>query len=85
MKADDLEFTYYWIKDKNLIGKAKRLTGYIYDDKLNEWVLDDKSILSDRIIGYDGDGIGSSDMMDRLEEITEEQAMEIINNLKGLR
>ncbi len=46
------------------------------------WEKDIDNILMDRIIGYDDDRIGSSDMMSRIEEITEEEANNLITSMK---
>ncbi len=51
---------------------------YIYDP-VKGWVWDAERILMDRIIGYDNDGIGSSDIMNRIEKITEQEAFALIN------
>ena len=65
---------YYKVLDLNLVARQDSyLTGSIFRD--GEWVYDDKHILSDRLIGYDGDVIGSSDMLFELEEITEQEAL----------
>ncbi len=71
--------TYYKILDKNLIGRQDGMFDcYIYDAEKG-WKPDDEHILMDRIIGYDEDRIGSSDMLFRVDEITEEEANEIIS------
>lgn len=51
---------------------------YIFD-KQKGWVRDNEHILMDRIIGYDGERIGSSDMLFRVKEITEEEALKLIS------
>ena len=51
---------------------------YIYD-AVHGWICDKDNILMDRIIGYDGETIGASSMMDMIEKITEEEALKIIN------
>lgn len=73
--------TYYKILDKDLIGRQDSMFDcYIYDADKGGWKPDDEHILMDRIIGYDGDGIGSSDMLFKVEEITEEEANQIIKS-----
>ena len=66
----------------NLIGRQDGIFDcYIYDAEKG-WIPDDDHILMDRIIGYNEESAGSSDMLFRLDEITEEQANEIINSLR---
>ena len=68
---------YFRIIDLDMIGKMSDYSYYIY--ALGKgWEANDDHLLSDRIIGYDFDRIGSSDMMNRVEVITEEEAMKII-------
>lgn len=72
------QFTaYYLINDLNIVGKEEDFIPYIYD-KDKGWVVDSDNILSDRLIGYDGDDIGCSDMLFRVDEITEEEANKLI-------
>ena len=71
---------YYLIKDLNIVGKEEDFVPYIYD-KEKGWLVDNDNILSDRIMGYDGDGIGSADMLTRVVEITEEEASKLIANM----
>lgn len=71
---------YFIIHDLNLIGKMEDYVDYIYDNKQG-WVPDKEHILSDRTIGYDGESIGSSDMLFRVDEIPEEEAMKLIENM----
>lgn len=79
------EITYYFkINDLNLIGKMEDYIDYIYD-KDKGWVIDNERLLSDRMIGYDASeepgshyGIGNTDMLSRINEITEEEAKILI-------
>jgi hypothetical protein len=78
---------YYLIKDLNIVGKKEGFIPYIYD-KDKGWVVDNDNILSDRLIGFDETEepdspyrIGNTDMLSRVEEITEEQAMKLIQNM----
>jgi hypothetical protein len=67
---------YYRIKDKGLIGRQDgRLGCYLFRPGVG-WVPDDH-ILTDRLIGYDefDHEIGNTDMLFRVEEISEEQAL----------
>lgn len=68
-----MDTTYYHIIDLNLVGKEEEYVPYIYN-KDSGWEVDRKNILMDRVMGYDKDGIGGSDMMLRVEKITEEAA-----------
>ena len=71
---------YYWINDLKIVGKKENHIPYIYD-KEKGWVIEPDHILSDRIIGYDGYEIGCSDMLFRVDHITEEEAMKLINEM----
>jgi hypothetical protein len=71
---------YYWINDLKIVGKKENYVPYIYD-KEKGWVIEPDHILSDRIIGYDGYEIGCSDMLFRVDIITEEEAMKLINEM----
>ncbi len=73
------DFTaYYLINDLNIVGKEENFIPYIYD-KDKGWVVDNNNILSDRLMGYDGEDIGCSDMLFRVDEITEEEANKLIS------
>lgn len=70
--------TYYKILDKNLIGRQDGMFDcYIFNSEKG-WLRDSENILMDHIIGYDENSIGNSDMLDRVEEITENEALELI-------
>lgn len=75
-----MEVVYYYIKDLNMVAKEEGYIPYIYK-KGNGWIVDNDNILTDRLIGYDGDSIGSSDMLLEVEEISEQKAMELINKM----
>jgi hypothetical protein len=68
---------YFSITDIDKNCKIDVYFYYIYG-KETGWQSDDEHILSDRLIGYDGDVIGSSDMLSNAEEITEEEANKLI-------
>ncbi|GEM_PF-3206029 len=72
---------YYKILDKNLIGRQDGMFDCSIFHPEKGWGRDTDNILMDRIIGYDEDRIGSSDMMLRIEEITEEEANNLIANM----
>ena len=75
---------YYWINDLKIVAKEADFVSYLYDMAKKEWVHDENKCLMDRRMGFDisepADSpyrIGSSDMMDKVEEISEEKALEI--------
>ena len=65
--------TYYLVKDLNIVGKVEESVPYLHDPSKG-WVIDSDNRLMDRIIGYDGEAIGSTSMLGRVEEISEEEA-----------
>ena len=71
---------YYFISDLNKVAKIENYVPYIYD-KNNGWVVDNKNILMDRIMGYDGESIGNSSELFKVDSITEEQANKIIKKM----
>ena len=77
--------TYYWIREVRL-GK-KDENGYFLFEK-NQWVKDEKNYILDKLMGYDpcepDDSPYKMDnlsIMDEVEEITEERAKEIMNQM----
>ncbi|MEM5817463.1 MAG: hypothetical protein AAGU16_06305 [Desulfitobacterium hafniense] len=74
------ETTYYFLSDLSLVGKMDDFVPYLHD-KDKGWIVDNNNLLMDRIMGYDGDGIGNSDMLFRVDEITEEEANQRIKEL----
>jgi hypothetical protein len=79
--------TYYKIQDLNLVGKIERTnkpTGpHLF--KGGKWVIDNENAIMDRVMGYDeyepSDSpykMGCADMLERIEEITEAEAMDLI-------
>ena len=75
-----MDTTYYKIHDLNLIGKEEEYIPYLY--KNGVWEVDKDHIIDDRKIGYDEleRTIGNSDMLFRIDEIKEEEALRIINS-----
>lgn len=71
---------YYFISDLNKVAKIDNFVPYIYD-KENGWVVDNKNILMDRLMGYDGESIGNSSELFKVDGITEEQSNKIIENM----
>ena len=76
------ETRYYLIKERS-VGKEKGDNYFIYRE--GEWQPDTKRIIIDRLMGYAPDepadspyGIGSTSIMDEIEEISYEKAMEYI-------
>lgn len=79
---------YYLINDLNTIGKEEDFIPYLYD-KEKGWVVDNDNILSDRLMGYDETEspdspyrIGNTDMLSRIDEITEEEANRLIADMQ---
>ena len=70
--------TYYLILDLDMVGKMEKgRYPRVWDPDKKDW--SGKSVLlMDRIIGYDKDRIGASNMMSRIKEISEDEAMEMI-------
>lgn len=75
------EFVYYFIMhDLNQVGKMEDYAYYIYDKKTG-WMPDKNHLLSDRIIGYDGEIVGCISMLSKVDEISEEMANQIIRQM----
>ena len=82
--------TYYYISDLNKVGKEEEFIPYIYD-KIKGWVVDQSNILMDRILGYEDTEpedstyrLGNLNMLDRITEITEEEALKKIEEMKSI-
>lgn len=82
-----METVYYHIWDLDIIGKEENFVPYLYD-KEKGWIPDKDNVLMDRVTGYDPSeskessyGIGNTDIMSLAQEITEEQARRLINEL----
>lgn len=69
---------YYKILDKDLIGRQDGVFECFIHGRDSGWLPDSENILMDRIIGYDGESVGSTDMLDRITEISEEEALKLI-------
>ena len=81
---------YYYIKHLDIVGKGCDFHYQIFRD--GRWVRDEKSLIMDRLMGFDPSeppdspyGIGSLDVMDELAEISEGEAMEIIRRQQERR
>ena len=71
---------YYWIKDLEIVGKKENNKPYLYNKKDKKWELDNKHILTDRIIGYSLGEIGNTDMMEKVTNISKEHANKLMKN-----
>ena len=78
---------YYLIRD-HLVGKEEDGRYYIFRD--GEWTPDTRCIIMDCLVGYDPSeppgspyGIGCSSIMDEIEEISHERAMELIGGIEN--
>ena len=76
------ETTYYLILER-IVGKQENGVYYIFED--GEWQIDRRCMIMDRLMGYDPSeppgspyGIGNLSIMEEIEEITCEKAMELI-------
>ncbi len=72
---------YYLIMQRRL-GKKDGDRFYLYND--GTWVPDEKNVIMDRLMGYDPYddspyGFGSLSIMDEIEEIPEDRAIQILN------
>ena len=64
---------YYWVNDKKLLAKMENDIPFIF--KNGVWSEDTDYIVKDRLIGYvPGEGIGNTDMLDAIDEISLEEA-----------
>lgn len=72
---------YYLIMQRRL-GKKNGDRFYLYND--GTWVPDEKNVIMDRLMGYDPYddspyGFGSLSIVDEIEEIPEDRAIQILN------
>ena len=72
---------YYLIMQRRL-GKKDGDRFYLYYD--GTWVPDEKNVIMDRLMGYDPYddspyGFGSLSIMDEIEEIPEDRAIQFLN------
>lgn len=87
-----IRLNYYLDRDREILAKGIGFQNWIYDFEKRKWVYDRKSIINDMLMGYDpGEpegspyGIGSTSVMDELEHITYETAMEMIGDISVQR
>ncbi len=78
--------TYYLILD-SLVGKQKDRSYYLFRD--GQWTPDTGSLIMDRLAGYDPSeppdspyGFGNGSVMDEIEEISYEEAMEFTGGVE---
>lgn len=79
--------TYYLIRETRL-GKRDQAGDHLYDNGV--WKPDGRSVIRDLLIGYDpyepDDSpykIGNISIMDEIEEITEEQAVQLMEQMNS--
>ena len=71
------DITYYLIRERRL-GKAQGDGYFLYNN--GEWIPDERNVILDHLMGFDPNddsfyGFGNAQIMDEMEEITEEQAI----------
>ncbi len=76
------KISYYLIKER-LVGKKEDGRYYLFRN--GEWVADTEKVIMDHLVGYDPTeppgspyAMGNFSIMDEIEDITYEEAMEII-------
>lgn len=75
------EKTFFVIKDLNMVAKMEEYQSYLFKD--GKWIVDEEHIVNDRFIGYEpNEGIGNTSMLEKIEEITEKEAMKLISEMK---
>ncbi len=74
-----LPISYYYLKDKKIIGKLIGLTPYYYNFKSKSWEITQSNELPDYLVGYDGEDIGCYSELSQITEITEEEAVRLQN------
>ena len=82
----NIKATYYLILD-SLVGKQENGSYYLFKD--DKWCPDTRNSIMDRLMGYDPTeppgspyGFGSGSIMDEIEEISYEKAMELTGGTK---
>ena len=75
------EITYYLIRERRL-GKAQEDGYFLYNN--GEWIQDERNVILDHLMGFDPSddsfyGFGNAQIMDEMEEITEEHAIAFMN------
>ena len=80
-ERDMAEMKYYLIRERRL-GKAQDDGYFLYNN--GEWVPDERNVILDHLMGFDPSddsfyGFGNGLIMDEMEEITEAEAIRIMN------
>ena len=75
------DITYYLIRERRL-GKVQGDGYYLYDN--GQWIADERNVILDHLVGFNPNddsfyGFGNAQIMDEMEEITEEQALAFMN------
>lgn len=75
------EITYYLIRERRL-GKVQGDGYFLYNN--GEWIPDERNVILDHLMGFDPSddsfyGFGNAQIMDEMEEITEEQAIALMD------
>jgi hypothetical protein len=75
------ETKYYLIRERRL-GKAQEDGYFLFNN--GEWIPDERNVILDHLMGFDPNddsfyGFGNALIMDELEEITEADAIRIMN------
>ena len=75
------DITYYLIRERRL-GKVQEDGYFLFDN--GEWIPDERNVILDHLMGFDPSddsfyGFGNAQIMDEMEEITEEQAIAFMN------
>lgn len=69
---------FFKIIDLDMVGRIEHFVPYLWRN--NEWTVDQQHIIMDRLYGYEeGDGLGHTDMLERIMQITEEEALALIS------
>ncbi|WZL79231.1 hypothetical protein QBE55_03445 [Eubacteriales bacterium mix99] len=76
-----METEFYLISDLNRIGKIENYIPYLYDTGKG-WMVDSDNIVMDRLMGYNGESIGATDALLKIEEISEAEAESRIKRLR---
>lgn len=69
---------YFYIKDCKKIGKEEKGKFFLFD-QVEGWTVDEKSIITDRLIGLDSfKRIGNIEIIKNIVEITTEEVIELL-------
>ena len=76
--SEDKKVKYYWLNTRDTVAKRDDYIDYIYGTK--GWVEDDDHYVADRVIGYSGGEIGVTWVMAQIDDITEAELNNFIEN-----